>query len=837
MARRVLRLLVPCLGLVSCTDKLQPSEDSGQVKPDDSGGADSEAGETGETGDSGETGDTGDTGTPVVLSWTEGPALPDCAPQAGAGDLVALSGVVLTPEGAEAGLVVYSRDSGLITCVGADCDTSSAEVVCTEGVITPGLIDAHDHLQYNALKPWRHEELYCERYEWRSDDDYWDYREAYDEIEGGSICEIGKWAELRALVGGATSAVGSYDEGGCINVGIRNLDEDEDASGIEDYKLVYSASTITDKDEGDAANYNAKLASGEYDAVENHVAEGACEEARGEIDHSFSIGLEGEGHIYVHASDASTSQLARMAEKGTAIAWSPRSNLDLYADTTPADIARRLGVSVILGPDWTWSGSHNMPGELSCATEFLAARGAFGENGITDVDVWGMATGEAARVLGLGGVLGSIEVGAAADLSVFPWSDEPYRAIIQAEPEDTRLVVMGGRALYGLPDLVTLLNDRADWCESVDVCDDSSEGRLICLRAAESGDDAQTVAEVEGILSSGLGAVEMSEELAYAAELLGLWACDEPATTCDPGQASDGDADGDGVADTSDLCAGAWDPRQADQDDDGVGDVCDPCPLVPDATSCRMDPEDIDDDGVRTDLDLCPYLYDPDQLDSDGDGAGDACDRCPDDVNPDDGACPASVAVLSDESHPDHPAQHTTWSLSGLIVTAVRADNGYYAQDPTLSAYAGVFVYDYGDAPVDVGDEVSVSGKYQEYYDLVELYDVTTEITGTGSVEPMVIDDTCSVGTGGADAETYEAMLITVSRVTVTDENPDAPDDYNEFEVDDCLRVDDLLWLEPSWLDRTVGTTYTTMTGVLNYSFENFKISPRDEDDVVLGGG
>ncbi len=832
MARRALLLFIPCLPLflAGCKDKEQPSEETGDTGSET---GDPDSGETGDSGETAETGETGDTGEPVT--WTAGPALPDCTASTGEGDLVALSGVLLLPEGPEAGLVVYSRASGRITCAGADCDSAGADVICTEGVISPGLINGHDHLQYNVLAPWRHEALYNDRYEWRSDGDYWDYREAYDGIEGEMICEIGKWAELRALVGGATAAVGSSDEGSCIDVAIRNLDEDEEFSGLEGYTLYYSASTVTDKFEAsDGEEYTSELADGTYEAVENHVAEGVGGQARYEIDHMFSVGMEGPGQIYVHASDASTSQLARMAEKGTAIAWSPRSNLDLYANTTPADIGARLGVPIMLGPDWTWSGSHNLPEELSCAQEFLSARGNFGEGGVSDQMLHGWVTGQAAEVLGADGELGALIVGAQADISVFTWSAEPYRSVIQAGATDVKLVVLAGRALYGLPEPVAQLNDQADWCESIPVCEQEGQERLICLKAAESGTDAQTVAEVEGLLSSGLASTEMPENLAYAAELLGLWLCEDDRVTCDPGTSSDGDDDGDGVADSGDLCVGAWDPLQDDQDGDGVGDVCDACPLAPGTEDCRMDPEDIDDDGTRSEDDVCPYLYDPDQTDTDGDGQGDLCDRCPEVSNPDDGACPVSLVSLSDESHPDHPAEGSSVALEGLVVTGVREGSGYFAQDPSVTEFGGVWVYDYGEAAVAVGDQVSVSGVYEEYYGLIEIFEGVTEVTGVGSVpDPIEISDACSIATGGADAERYEAMLVRVSGVSVTNENPDAPDDYSEFEVAGCLRVDELLWpTDVAWLDRTVGTSYGAITGVLNYGYENFKLLPRGADDV-----
>ena len=51
---------------------------------------------------------------------------------------------------------------------------------------------------------------------------------------------------------------------------------------------------------------------------------------------------------------------------------------------------------------------------------------------------------------------------------------------------------------------------------------------------------------------------------------------------------------------------------QADFDGDGIGNVCD---------------LDIDGDGVNNDVDNCPEVFNPDQLDTDGNGQGDACQK------------------------------------------------------------------------------------------------------------------------------------------------------------------------------------------------------------------
>ncbi len=73
-----------------------------------------------------------------------------------------------------------------------------------------------------------------------------------------------------------------------------------------------------------------------------------------------------------------------------------------------------------------------------------------------------------------------------------------------------------------------------------------------------------------------------------------------------------------------DNCPGVPNGDQVDTDGDGRGDACDVCPGVADP-----DQRDRDRDGTGDACDTCPDLPNQDQRDADGDGWGDACDTCP----------------------------------------------------------------------------------------------------------------------------------------------------------------------------------------------------------------
>ncbi len=75
------------------------------------------------------------------------------------------------------------------------------------------------------------------------------------------------------------------------------------------------------------------------------------------------------------------------------------------------------------------------------------------------------------------------------------------------------------------------------------------------------------------------------------------------------------DCDADGNPNTTDNCPSVANWEQLDTNNNGIGDACDP---------------DIDSDGKPNDSDNCPDVANPTQADTDNDGIGNSCDSCQD---------------------------------------------------------------------------------------------------------------------------------------------------------------------------------------------------------------
>jgi hypothetical protein len=170
-------------------------------------------------------------GPPAVEGETFCAALPALSSGAtcevsgtGAGKL--LKGNVLTPTTMYRGGQVAVDAAGAITCVGCDCAAADQVVIaCPDAAISPGLINTHDHITYTHNQPYTDAGVrYEHRHQWRIGQDG---KPKITYLSNATADQV-RWGELRFLMGGATSIVGSGGQAGLL----RNLDSSTNMEGL-----------------------------------------------------------------------------------------------------------------------------------------------------------------------------------------------------------------------------------------------------------------------------------------------------------------------------------------------------------------------------------------------------------------------------------------------------------------------------------------------------------------------------------------------------------------------------------------------------------------------------
>src|SRR5262245_11722388 len=179
------------------------------------------------------------------------------------------------------------------------------------------------------------------------------------------------WGELRALVGGATSIMATQRMP-CIHGLVRNLDFNSGFYGTTqlDREHIVNVPQLPSAPAARAAFVNTArlvIANPAYEAFAIHLAEGTDAAAEEQFVFMESQQLLNPKGVLIHGVSLVPHDFQAMAATGTALVWSPRSNLELYGATADVNAALDAGVEVALAPDWAISGSGNMLDELKTA--------------------------------------------------------------------------------------------------------------------------------------------------------------------------------------------------------------------------------------------------------------------------------------------------------------------------------------------------------------------------------------------------------------------------------------------------------------------------------------
>ncbi|NTW32543.1 MAG: T9SS type A sorting domain-containing protein [Bacteroidetes bacterium] len=169
--------------------------------------------------------------------------------------------------------------------------------------------------------------------------------------------------------------------------------------------------------------------------------------------------------------------------------------------------------------------------------------------------------------------------------------------------------------------------------------------------------------------------------------------------------------------------------------------------------------------------------------------------------------------------------------LAGQVVTTSgivtgKYHYGYFIQDGT-GQWNGIFVLD-SVHTVSLGDSVTLTGSVYEYYTFTELKNITAFTVNSSSntlPTPLVV-------TGATfETEGNEGILVKLNDAECVKVNAG----YGMWKVDDgtdSTKIHNLLYA----FVPTLGTHYD-ITGPTYYSYNEYRIEPRDANDVQISTG
>jgi len=434
----------------------------------------------------------------------------------------ALKGDVVTPTKVLLnGYVVV--DGEKIVDVRATKPAATIPVIDTAGVIFPGLIDGHGHVEYNHIPLADLGKRYMDRDQWPGAKLYQTLvKDPKNAVTAAKIqCEALRHGEARALVGGTTAIQGTPMTA-CVRSLVRNLEgvnfcQDrvrQNVTGAVGFNRSISGKPSF------ADSVKADIAANKLDAVVVHIGEGIDEHARAEWDIMKKLQMNIPQLVMIHTAAFGAAEYAETAAAGAKIIWSPLSNLLLYGKTADIPTAMKAGVLVSLGSDWAPSGSANLLGELKVADRVNQKLWA---GVITDEELVQMVTIHPAIAFGIDKFVGSIEVGKVADLLVVARKTKttPYRTLITSQPQNVLLVTIAGDALYGDTSLLEKLGKTGDY-EVVDACG-TKRGIDVTVTAKDVTSGTETLASFEAkvlavnpIMTSLIDCTDDEAQKAYA---------------------------------------------------------------------------------------------------------------------------------------------------------------------------------------------------------------------------------------------------------------------------------------------------------------------------------
>lgn len=379
---------------------------------------------------------------------------------------IVLRGKIVTMTGTvRAGQVVIRNGTIQAIQPATTAPPQGAIIIESRGYIYPGLMNLHDHLEYNVVPLYNVPRHFDNHDQWPSGKAYETgvnnpWKVATDTNIFSRSDEAFKLAEVRTIIGGTTTTQGADNNPAISTTLVRNVELENFGEDTVGQRSLTIDRLFWEHLPEQIDRIKAQK------AWIFHLGEGIDDYSRQEwsnpaFDPSqplrtrnrpgvIQANLLWPGLVGVHCT-ALTEADFRQWKEATGqpkIVWSPTSNLLLYGRTTDVAAALRQNALIALGTDWAPSGTKNLLWELKTVDQYNRTTL---NNLLTERQIVEMVTVNPARMVGWEGRVGTIKPGMVADLVVIDDTGAPnaYRNLINATEPHVQLVLVGGNPLYG----------------------------------------------------------------------------------------------------------------------------------------------------------------------------------------------------------------------------------------------------------------------------------------------------------------------------------------------------------------------------------------------------
>jgi cytosine/adenosine deaminase-related metal-dependent hydrolase len=312
------------------------------------------------------------------------------------------------------GLYNLLIDKGKIAGVfasGTAMPETSAGLSFRDAIVLPGLINSHDHLDFN-LFPMLGNRVYEDYMEW-GQDIHARHKERIEQVLRIPQALRTRWGMYKNLLNGFTTVV---NHGPVLDTGAEDI-----ITVFQDCHCLHSLGT--------EKRWKWKLNGFRCreKPIVLHIGEGTNSVAAREADRLRRWNLFRRPIVGVHG----VAMNERQAEALKALVWCPDSNFFLYHQTAPINwLKRRL--PILFGTDSTLSATWNGWEQLRLASQ---------QHMLTDEELLDSLTGITAAIWGLP-MVGKIGMGYQADLVITKPVDPD--SVFATNPEDLLLVMHRG---------------------------------------------------------------------------------------------------------------------------------------------------------------------------------------------------------------------------------------------------------------------------------------------------------------------------------------------------------------------------------------------------------